>query len=133
MAGGDAENQTWLNDSLASTEETVTRAVCDWRRDWQSGGCEVRVKDDGIAHLSYWVLPRYRGRGLAARALRLVVAFAFAHLGVERAEVYVDVENVASRAVARKAGFVEEGVLRRHGMRGDRRGDVLIASRLKGE
>jgi RimJ/RimL family protein N-acetyltransferase len=151
LAGDDAENQKWLNDSLASTIETVTRAICDWRRDWQTGaarrtwalrdpathalmgGCEVRVKEDEIAHVSYWVFPQHRGRGFAPRALQLVVAFAFEHLGVERAEAYVDVENVASRAVARKAGFIEEGVLRKLGTRGNRRVDLVITSKLIGE
>jgi [ribosomal protein S5]-alanine N-acetyltransferase len=80
--------------------------------------------------VSYWTFPPFRGRGLASRAVRLVCAYAFAHLGVERIELYVETDNLASRGVARKAGFVEEGVLREYGRYGDERRDMVLYSRL---
>jgi RimJ/RimL family protein N-acetyltransferase len=131
-----------------STPERVRAAFIRWRRSWRrggrrrtfavrdgasgelAGGCEVRLKGDGIAHVSYWTFPPFRGRGLASRAVRLVCAYAFAHLGVERIELYVETDNLASRGVARKAGFVEEGVLREYGRYGDERRDMVLYSRL---
>jgi RimJ/RimL family protein N-acetyltransferase len=151
LAGDDIENQKWLNDSRASSVETVTRSICDWRHDWQTdaprrawairdpasrtllGGCELRIKDDAVGELSYWVFPQHRGHGYAARAVQLVVAHAFSQLGIERAEIHYEVDNAASRGVARRAGFVEEGTLRKKMVRGGQRRDLVITSRLKAD
>jgi RimJ/RimL family protein N-acetyltransferase len=57
------------------------------------------------AEVGYWVAAWARGRGVAARALRLVSAHAFAVLGLEVLHALVDRENGASQAVARAAGF----------------------------
>ncbi len=134
-----------------STLESVRAAILRWQEAWRSGGptrafaareaatgtlvggCELRRKDDQIAHMSYWVFPPYRGRGFASRAARLVCAFAFGELGVERVELYVEADNLASRGVARKAGFVEEGVLRRQARIGAERRDMVLYSRLPGD
>jgi RimJ/RimL family protein N-acetyltransferase len=150
LAGDDGETQKWLNESLASSIETVTRAICNWRHDWRTGaprrtwairdsashalmgGCELRIQDDAVGELSYWVFPQHRGHGFAARAVRLVVDYAFSHLEIERVEIHVEVDNGASRGVARQAGFLEEGVLRKKVTRGGQRHDLVIASRLKG-
>ena len=150
LAGDDGENQKWLNDSLASSIETVTLAICNWRRDWRTGasrrtwairvlsshtllgGCELRIHDAN-GELSHWIFPQHRGNGYAARAVQLVVDYAFSHLDMERAEIGFEVDNAASRGVARQAGFVEEGVLRKKMTRGGQRRDMVIASRLKGD
>ena len=151
LAGDDFENRKWLNDHYASSVETVTLSICNWREDWRigakrrgwairepesnalMGGCEIRLAYEGIGQLSYWIFPEYRGHGYAARAMRLVVEYAFEHFGIERAEVDIEVDNHASRGVARQAGFVEEGVLRKRFVRDGQRRDLVRASKLKGE
>jgi RimJ/RimL family protein N-acetyltransferase len=132
-----------------STDETVRIAILRWQEEWKSqgrtrtfaareahsdeliGGCEIRLRNHGIAEISYWTFPAHRGRGLAVRAVRLASDYAFSQLGVERMELYVEPDNHASRAVARKAGFVEEGTLRSQGVtvNGERR-DMVVYSRL---
>lgn len=52
------------------------------------------------------------GRGWGAQALELVTRWAFEHMGVERMEVVIDMENEASQRTAEKAGFTREGVRR---------------------
>ena len=66
----------------------------------------------GRCSSGYWVTPEARGRGTAARALRLLCRFAFAELAVSRVELWIEPENGASRAVADAVGFVCEGRLR---------------------
>jgi uncharacterized protein YjiS (DUF1127 family) len=68
--------------------------------------------------------------GDASRALRLMSDWALRELGVERLELYVEPDNAPSRAVARKAGFVEEGLLRKQGRSSFGRHDMLLYSRL---
>jgi RimJ/RimL family protein N-acetyltransferase len=65
------------------------------------------------ARCGYWVGPRHRGRGVATRALRLLVAWSAEELGVDRFGLHADVENLASHRVAERAGFVRRpGVVR---------------------
>lgn len=55
--------------------------------------------------LGYAVGPAHRGRGLAPRAVRVMAAYAFEQLGVDRVILELEAENAASVAVAVKAGF----------------------------
>ena len=131
-----------------STEETAAAAIEAWqaqcaaggpRRTFAirelpgralAGGCELRLEGDGRAALSYWTFPAFRGRGFATRAVRLVTGWAFAHLEVARVELLIEPDNHASLAVARRAGFIREGVLRAHTSVGDRRADMVSWSRV---
>jgi len=131
-----------------STEETVRTAISRWREQWTAegptrafalrvgatgvlaGGCEVRLGQSGRAEMSYWVFPPFRGRGLAARGVKLLCEWAFADLNVARLELYIEPDNLASRAVARGAGFVEEGHLREHEATTEGRRDMVLYSLL---
>jgi len=77
------------------------------------GGCEIRFLDQRTANLSYFTLPQHRRRGVASSAVRLVCGIAFATLGVSRLEIVVDPDNIASRSVAVRCGFRQNG--RRNG------------------
>ncbi len=58
--------------------------------------------------IGYWVAPWERGRGLAVRAVKLLAPWALRTLDLTRVACDVDVDNVASRQVAQRAGFVAE-------------------------
>ncbi|MET9495740.1 GNAT family N-acetyltransferase [Streptomyces sp. NPDC006552] len=55
--------------------------------------------------IGYAIGPAHRGQGLAARAVRVMAAYAFEELGVARVILELEAENAASVAVATKAGF----------------------------
>ncbi|RII20440.1 Acetyltransferase (GNAT) family protein [Streptomyces sp. YIM 130001] len=55
--------------------------------------------------IGYVIGPAHRGQGLAARAVRVMAAYAFGQLGVEHVILELEAENAASAAVAAKAGF----------------------------
>ncbi|HWF35689.1 MAG TPA: GNAT family protein [Solirubrobacteraceae bacterium] len=57
-----------------------------------------------------------RGQGHATRALRLICAWGFAELGLERIDLYAAMANAASQRVAERAGFTREAVLRAYHM-----------------
>ncbi len=65
------------------------------------------------ATVSYWLSESYCGRGLATEALLLAASEAFA-MGLNRLELSTSVNNPKSAAVARRAGFSEEGVCREY-------------------
>lgn len=55
--------------------------------------------------IGYAIGPAHRGQGLAARAVRVMSAYAFEQLGTEQLILELEAENGASVAVATKAGF----------------------------
>lgn len=63
------------------------------------------------AAVSYWLGKLFCGRGLATEALLLVACEAFS-MGLNRLELSASVNNPQSIAVARRAGFREEGLCR---------------------
>lgn len=65
----------------------------------------------GQAMIGYSMLPEFRGRGTATRAVRLLSAWAFT-TGVQRLVAGTMPDNVASQRVLEKAGFVREGIQR---------------------
>ena len=62
--------------------------------------------------LGYLLGPEARGRGVATRALALLVAYAFAELGMARIQALVHPDNPASGRVLERLGFRREGLLR---------------------
>ena len=127
-----------------STPETVRAAIARWIDAWERNGevrafavrvdgtlvgqAELRLQTDAIAHASYSIGLAARRQGYASRALRLMSLWAFRTLGLARIELYIELDNAASRGVACAAGFAEEGVLRdRLAIAGVRRDAVLYA------
>ncbi|MDQ1289058.1 MAG: hypothetical protein QG622_2624 [Actinomycetota bacterium] len=62
--------------------------------------------------VGYWLLPEVRGRGVVTAAVRVGTTAVFQHLGWHRIELYHAVENEPSCAVARRCGYLMEGVMR---------------------
>ena len=64
------------------------------------------------AEIGYFLLPPARGQGFATEAVKLLVHFAFDHMGVNRVWATCDADNAGSANVLRRAGVTEEGRLR---------------------
>lgn len=79
----------------------------------------------GQASLGYWIDERYEGRGIVHRAASALVDVA-RERGSARVEVRTGVDNVRSRALAERLGFVHEGTLRSALPLGPRRVDVAV-------
>ncbi len=76
-----------------------------------AGGCEVRWLAPGALNLSYWCYPPFRGRGYVGRGVAMLANAAAALPGARRLEAHVDFDNTASRRVAERAGFHEQGTM----------------------
>jgi RimJ/RimL family protein N-acetyltransferase len=77
------------------------------------------------AEVGYWLAAPARGQGHATRAVRLICAWGFRLLGLERIELFAATGNPASQRVAERAGFTREAVLRAYWRRGDARQDMV--------
>ncbi len=80
--------------------------------------------------LGYIIAPSARGQGVATATLRWLTRWAFEELGVLRAYLIIDRENQPSARVARRCGYVLEGVLRSLHLKQEIRIDAEIWSRL---
>jgi RimJ/RimL family protein N-acetyltransferase len=127
----DAEIQRWLTAlpdpyTRDAAVEYVTSVAPRARAEGTELPCAVEADGEfvgacGLHHLThgrlgpeigYWIAPWSRQRGYAAEAARGLAEWSFAR-GAERVHLFTDVGNAASQAVARRAGFSEEGVVRR--------------------
>lgn len=92
-----------------------------WDLDWLARKAEFRI-----------VLGDYRGGGFGVEATRLVLAYAFTALNLERVWLGTAAENVAARKCFEKCGFLQEGVLIQDFLGPDgRRGDNVRYAILK--
>jgi [ribosomal protein S5]-alanine N-acetyltransferase len=66
------------------------------------------------AWIGYWVAKAVNGGGVATAALSLGLDHGFGEVMLHRIEATVRPENAPSRAVLAKAGFREEGLLKRY-------------------
>ena len=69
---------------------------------WQTPKTEV----------GYWCRTKSLRNGFATEAVSALTEYAFQHMKAVRVELITDEENVASRRVAERTGFLLEGILR---------------------
>ena len=130
-ASYDPETQRRLNDEPLAPERregSVARAEEQWSAgtgapfviadaadDRPLGLLNLQFEDDEeVASLAVSVFPHARGRGVAARALRLGAVWGLRELGLARVAAEAAVDNHASIRAIEKAGFRREGTLRAH-------------------
>lgn len=66
------------------------------------------------AHIGYWIDRAYANRGYTTRAVNLITQFGFQDLGLHRIEINIRPENAPSIKVAKKAGYIFEGLRQRY-------------------
>ena len=144
-ASRDPETQRRLNDGPLTEEaqrESVSRAEQQWltgrgapfviadaQDDRPLGLLNLQFGDDeGAASLAVSVFPEARGRGIAARALRLGALWGLRELGLARVVAEAAVDNHPSIRAIEKAGFRREGTLRSHCITHGERHDCVMFS-----
>ena len=103
----------------------IAFAVVDAAGDAILGACDLRLPLPRVGEVGYLLTPAARGRGVMARALRLVVAWAFADLDLVRVQAFASPDNARSLRLLERLGFAREGVLRSY--RGEGEDRVALA------
>ncbi len=98
-----------------------------------SVGMSLKPFDEEIAEIGYWLAPEARGRGAATRALILLSGWTLRELPIARLQLTADVANLRSQAVAERAGFVREAVMRNGFSGRDGHRDCVVFSLVPGE
>ncbi len=129
------ENQSRLQDDFparvgespakAAVERFIEQKYIEWQRGeafcfgiWHKGEYigEISLKyaDQNIpcGEFSYFVLREYEGKGHITSSVQLLLPFAFDRLQLRKLQIRCSSDNVRSRHVAVRSGFVLEGILR---------------------
>jgi RimJ/RimL family protein N-acetyltransferase len=131
----EADARSWFEQEVVerSRGQQLGLVVVDPRTDRLLGSVGIVHPDwtEGRCELGYWVAREARGRGAATRAVRLLAAWIFESLPIDRIEICAEPENAASRRVAERAGFTFEGELRSYIVNKGTRRDMAMYSRLR--
>jgi ribosomal-protein-alanine N-acetyltransferase len=140
--------QPWGPNSEQESQDFVGAAVRAWHQHPQDryvwavqdgdtvvglGELHVRNRRWRQGEIAYAVHPHRWGEGIATRAGREVLGFAFHDLALHRIEGRCDPRNVASAAVLEKLGMTREGQLRQAVELADGWRDSLVYSILAHE
>lgn len=110
-------------------------AVIDDAQDRCSGfvGLWVGELKEGRSKVGYGIAPSFRGRRLAADAVRAVTDWGWTIPALHRAELYIEPWNTASIKTAEQTGYLREGFLRSHQEISGERRDMLLYSSLRNQ
>ena len=112
----------WFGRPTATAAEVLARN----RQRWRDGSptfavCEVggpcvghvwmnaSPRDPDTGSVGYWLLPAARGRGLATRAVRLLVPWAIRALRLRQVRLVTESTNERSQRLAERSGFAMSG------------------------
>ena len=104
----------WLLEHIESPEACLLAASVD---DVLAGSAGVELRG-GLASLGMLVAASHRGRGIGTALLVAALEWA-REAGAHKMTLQVWPHNTAARHLYRRAGFVEEGRMRRHYRRND--------------
>jgi RimJ/RimL family protein N-acetyltransferase len=134
---GEADARAWFakQAEIRRTGTGLHLIVADSRDDSLLGsvGLTEIEWEELRAQIGYWVARESRRRGVATRSVRLLAQWAFEALPLERLGILADRQNAASAAVAERAGFRREGLLRSYTIIKDTRRDIVSYSLLPEE
>ena len=103
--------RTWI-DAKAHNERSLDGNGI-WVEEELAGACNLLIEgSDDRGELGFWLDEAFTGRGLVTRASEALINRGFGSEGLHRIELRAGVDNLRSRAVAKRLGMREEGVLR---------------------
>ncbi len=124
-AHGDPQvHHFWASPALTSEQETaryIEQTINKpgahvWAITEQGGEALGRIAlfvlRDGVGEIGIILRREAQGRGLAAKALGVVVDYGFGELGLHRIAADIDPDNTSSLSLFLRAGFQREGLLR---------------------
>ena len=124
-----AQAQAYIDALIATQSPHEPWAVVE--EDTLVGLVCVSVDEENLnGWFWYWMTEDARARGWMRRAAATVANWALTTRGLERLELGHRVNNPASGAVARRAGFIKEGTERQKFLIGGQRIDVDTYGRL---
>lgn len=112
VEGASVEGQAaWLSAPAHADQPFAPAAI--WAGGDLVGGCDLTVDPvSDTGELGFWLDEAAVGRGLVTRGCQALARLGFEDAGLHRIQLRAGVENLRSRAVAKRLKMREEGVLR---------------------
>jgi RimJ/RimL family protein N-acetyltransferase len=119
-----------LDPSLETTEDFIRRGIESWKASQPkelpmiielkstgeiisaSGFNEKSNFEVPMFETGYWINTEFAGNGFITEAITAIARFAFEHFSAVRVQICAQKENIKSINVAKRAGFIEEAVLK---------------------
>lgn len=121
----------WASDpSLETTEDFIRRGIHSWKESQPkelpmiielkstgeiisaSGFNEKSNFEVPMFETGYWINTEFAGNGFITEAITAIARFAFEHFSAVRVQICAQKENIRSINVAKRAGFIEEAILK---------------------
>lgn len=120
----------FIEDGLRAWDEKLSLHAGIWRSGVLCGVISYNYLNFAVrlTELGYWIGAQHQRKGLATAASRALVTYAFEELNLLRVEIRCAVGNAKSRAIPRRLGFVEEGVVPQFEWLNGRYLDALVYS-----
>ena len=99
----------WIVSAAAQIEAGEAFHLAMTQADALVGCIGLTLKRGALPELGYWIGRKFWGQGLAREAGEGMLAWAGTHLGITEVEASALTDNLASQAVLRHLGFVQEG------------------------
>lgn len=109
------DTRTWIDSQSKAWQDKEAFSFSIISEDGRLlGGCGLNSLNSihRFCNLGYWVRTSVVGQGVATQAVKILADWAFENTDLERLEILVAVENLASQRVAEKVGAFREGILR---------------------
>ena len=98
------------------------------------GQCELfDISHQSKAEIGFWLGQNFQNQGLMTECVQAAVKYSFETMGLHRIFASTATDNTASIKMLRKAGFVQEGLLRQDAWRDESWTDSAIMSILKSD
>jgi RimJ/RimL family protein N-acetyltransferase len=133
LPAGDAEGVVALFEQFRVDGDLLHLVIADPLDDTYLGEVMLVMGDHDVGEVGCGVVSGRRGSGIATRALRMFDRWCIDVLGVRRLQALVAAENPSGLELARRTGFLREGVLRAYWGDGEVRLDVVMHSMLPDE
>lgn len=105
-----------LADTRAKVAEMARDPACYWAlrtpEEGRAIGFVGYLGNAGVPGMGYMLHPDYWRQGYMTEAARAALAYGFTHLGLDRVELWINDENMASQRLARVLGFTRRGQFR---------------------
>lgn len=85
------------------------------------------------AYIGYWLGEGYQGKGIMTKVAKALTNYAFSHLFLNKVEIRAAEENIKSRSIPERLGFIIEGKIRQAEWLYDRYVDHIVYGILENE
>lgn len=117
ITGTIQETETHLKDIVSKNKENnyFSFVVIDESTGNLVASIQVKNVDWSVpkAELGYYIDKKYEGKGIITKALSRIIDFCFKELKLEKLYIRTHQENISSRKVAERNGFIPEGTIRK--------------------